>query len=467
MRVSQFQRNMVFVSHANPEENELALWLSLQLANEGYAAWCDLTRLLGGEKFWEDIQEAISTRTAKFLYILSRASNQKRGTLDELDCAISTEKRNSLRDFIITVKADDLPCDEVYIGVRRLNHIDFRAWAKGLAILLDKFENDAVPRTPGFDRDAVCSWWRDQFSADAGVLEQPEQLLSNWFKVENVPSVLYEHKLSAIKLGPVGIEDTVFAYPAVWVSDVSFLTFARADEISASLGENLEISATNEYRYDDVLSGASVEDGPKYISQLFRIAWEDALKKRLPVYAMANKQLCFYFTGDLVKDDYIDFDTIDAQKTWRNIVGFKTLLGGRVRYWHYGITGKPILRPETLFVLKGHVLFSDDRKTLWDSKDATAKARRNQCRTWWNDDWRDRLLATMSHLAAADGTIAIPLAGSASFTLSKFPMLFESPVSYLKLKELKKAEADDYAFEGEDDDLDEDEHTDVPEGDPE
>jgi hypothetical protein len=466
--VNPSERNMVFVSHANPEENELALWLSLQLANEGYAVWCDLTKLLGGEKFWEDIQEAISTRTAKFVYILSRASNHKRGTLDELDCAIGTEKRNQLRDFIVTVKADDLAYDDVYIGVRRLNHIDLKAWAKGLSTLLDKFENDAVPKTPAFNRSAVSSWWRDQFSADAGILEQPEQLLSNWFKVENVPTVLYEHQLSAIRPGPVAIENTVFAYPAAWVSDVSFLTFARADEVCALLGANLEIAATNEYRYDDVLSGESVKEGPKYISQLFRIAWEEALKKRLPVYAMANNQLCFYFTGDLVKDDYIVFATIDGRETWRNIVGFKTLLGGRVRYWHYGITGKPILRPETLFVLKGHVLFSDDRKTLWDSKDATAKARRNQCKNWWNDDWRDRLLATMSHLANDDGSITIPLAGDASFTLSKFPMLFESPVSYLQPKEIKKAEADDYTFEEEDDDLDEDAPADdVPEGDAE
>jgi hypothetical protein len=254
---------------------------------------------------------------------------------------------------------------------------------------------------------------------------------------------------------------------------VSFLSFAPAVEVCASLGANLEIAATNEYRYDDVLAGISVKDGPKYISQLFRIAWEETVKKRLMVYAMANKQLCFYFTGDLVKDDYIDFVTIDGQKTWRNVVGFKTLLGGRVRYWHYGITGKPILRPETLFVLKGHVLFSDDRKTLWDSKDATAKARRNQCKNWWNDDWRDRLLATMSHLAAEDGNITIPLAGDAALTLSKFPMLFESPVSYLQLKEIKTAETDDYTFEEEDDELDEDApgddvpSDDVPPGDPE
>jgi hypothetical protein len=38
MCVNPPERNMVFVSHANPEENELALWLSLQLASEGYAA---------------------------------------------------------------------------------------------------------------------------------------------------------------------------------------------------------------------------------------------------------------------------------------------------------------------------------------------------------------------------------------------------------------------------------------------
>ena len=208
MCVNPHERNMVFVSHANPEENELALWLSLQLANEGYAVWCDLTKLLGGEKFWEDIQEAISTRTAKFVYILSRASNQKRGTLDELDCAIGTEKRHQLRDFIITVKADDLALRRRLHRCPPTQPYRLQAWAKGLSILLDKFEKDAVPKSPGFNRDAVCSWWRDQFSADAGIIEQPEQLRSNWFKVENVPTVLYEHKLAAIKPGPVGIEET-------------------------------------------------------------------------------------------------------------------------------------------------------------------------------------------------------------------------------------------------------------------
>ena len=74
-------RNMIFLSHATPEDNEFARWLALQLANEGYAVWCDLTKLLGGEDFWKDIQEAIRTRSVRFLFVLSRSSNTKDGTL--------------------------------------------------------------------------------------------------------------------------------------------------------------------------------------------------------------------------------------------------------------------------------------------------------------------------------------------------------------------------------------------------
>lgn len=441
---------MVFVSHASPEDNELALWLSLQLANEGYAVWCDLTKLLGGEKFWEDIQEAIRLRTVKFIYILSRASNEKRGTLDELDCAIGTEKRTQARDFIITAKTDDLPFDEVYISVRRLNHIDFTGpWARGLARLLEKLEKDNVPKSATFNPDAVCSWWRDQFSADAGVVERPEKVLSNWFKVENIPSIIYEHTLTPIRPGPVGFDETTFPYPAVWLSDISFVTFARAEAFSRSLGTNLAIT-TKEHAYDDFLAGCVIKGGPKYLSQLLRIAWEEALKKRLPAYEMANKQLCFYFPGDLVKDDSIHFINMDGEKTWRGVVGYKTLLGDRVRHWHYGISGKPIMRPETIFILKAHVLFSDDRKTLWDNKDAAARARRNQCKNWWNDDWRDRMLAAMSHLAGNEEAVTFPLGSDVAFTLPRFPVLFESPVSYDEPKKLEKPDIDDYSFEDED-----------------
>jgi hypothetical protein len=32
---------MLFLSHANPEDNDFTRWLALQLAKDGYGAWCD------------------------------------------------------------------------------------------------------------------------------------------------------------------------------------------------------------------------------------------------------------------------------------------------------------------------------------------------------------------------------------------------------------------------------------------
>lgn len=52
-------RNVVFVSHANPDDNLFARWLSLKLAAMGYSVWSDVTRLLGGEDFWQEIEATI------------------------------------------------------------------------------------------------------------------------------------------------------------------------------------------------------------------------------------------------------------------------------------------------------------------------------------------------------------------------------------------------------------------------
>jgi len=81
------RRNMIFISHANPEDNKFAEWLALRLAREGYPVWCDVTKLLGGEDFWRDIEAAIRERTIKFLFVLSKCSNEKQGTLMEVAVA--------------------------------------------------------------------------------------------------------------------------------------------------------------------------------------------------------------------------------------------------------------------------------------------------------------------------------------------------------------------------------------------
>src|ERR1035438_9475485 len=94
-------RDTLLLSHANPEDNEFTLWLALQLANHGYKVWSDLTKLLGGEVFWDKIEDVIRNGAAKLLYVLSRSSNTKDGPLRELHLAQSVAKKERLADFVI------------------------------------------------------------------------------------------------------------------------------------------------------------------------------------------------------------------------------------------------------------------------------------------------------------------------------------------------------------------------------
>jgi TIR domain-containing protein len=176
------QRNSLLLSHANPEDNEVTLWLALQLANEGYRVWCDLTKLLGGEVFWDNIEEVIKTRAVKVLYVLSRTSNAKDGPLKELHFAQGVAKREKLKDFVIPLQIDDLPHGDVTIEITRINTVQFeRSWGAGLAKLLEKLEEDAVPKDPKFNRTAVNDWWRTQFSAQQGCGRSPKSTCRTGF----------------------------------------------------------------------------------------------------------------------------------------------------------------------------------------------------------------------------------------------------------------------------------------------
>jgi len=192
----EVQRDMLFISHANPEDNEFSQWLSLQLAKYGYPVWCDLTKLLGGEVFWTDIEQALRNKTAKFLYVLSRTSNAKDGPLNELQVAANIQRDNKLRDFVIPLLIDDLPHREIHIQLSRLTAVNFReGWAKGLQNLLRKLQKDGLKQRPDFNPAAVASWWKLQHGAGQAIRNQSEEHLSNWFPLV-MPKIVFLHKVA-------------------------------------------------------------------------------------------------------------------------------------------------------------------------------------------------------------------------------------------------------------------------------
>jgi hypothetical protein len=58
-------------------------------------------------------------------------------------------------------------------------------------------------------------------------------------------------------------------------------------------------------------------------------------------------------------------------------------------------------------------------------------ARRRQCKSWFNPEWRDRLLATLHWLSQGSPTISILVGSEVSFEVSAAPDEFESDISYV------------------------------------
>jgi len=65
-------RHAVFISHGNPQDNDFTIWLGTRLAILGYEVWSDLTRLIGGEETWQNIDQAIRHQAALVILVLAR-----------------------------------------------------------------------------------------------------------------------------------------------------------------------------------------------------------------------------------------------------------------------------------------------------------------------------------------------------------------------------------------------------------
>jgi hypothetical protein len=162
-------------------------------------------------------------------------------------------------------------------------------------------------------------------------------------------------------------------------------------------------------------------------------------------HQLANDKHCFSFPKDLIKDDEIHFKTAAGRSGYRTMVGYKTrtrATGSWKRIWHFAIQPIPSLAPQPMFMIRTHVLFNEEGKPLWTNSTRLLKARRNQCKNWWNDTWRDRLLAALHWLAANDGAIHLEVGADAPILIDAEPIGFDCPVSYIAPKRASASGAD-------------------------
>ena len=139
------------------------------------------------------------------------------------------------------------------------------------------------------------------------------------------------------------------------------------------------------------------------LQALFRNGFERyALSRGLLPYELSGGATYHWFKQDLIEEDKVFFTDAGGKRTWRQMVGFKSLSAKegecRIRNWHFGIQARSHFWPFSGLAVRSHVAFTENG-ALYDSKARQHSARRNQCKSWYNDHWLDCMLAAMSFLA--------------------------------------------------------------------
>jgi hypothetical protein len=478
------RRETIFLSHAT-EDSQFTRWLALQLARSGYHVWCDLTNFLGGEIFWDNIETLIREGCIKFIYVLSRSSNrgQNRGFWKELALADTESKTNGIPEFIIPVAVDDLQSNEynIYLQLRHAEQF-YPGWSEGLDTLLKKLIKHKVPHRKEFTPESVTHWWRKWFRSPAfGVDQKPEACVSSWFPIEHLPPTIFIHHRGD-KDNEESFAEIEWGTPVVPHHD-AIVTFAPASDYISRLEPDHSIGSTEEVSVADILGrtvdNCTIDGGElkRILSWLLRASWDHWIGQQpVGIYALANDKKCAFFLKPQGQDAlYARFSMPDGSESDRALTGYWTRRskdegGPRQKYyWHFGIQAHVRLSPEPTYRISTHVIFSDDGTKAWTSPKRMHISRRRQCKNWYNDTWRDRLLAAMKKLAAEDAdSISIPVSSTENIIVSIRPELFNSPVTFTVIPKSTTADSEkDHADQeiedetGEDlEDLEEDDDSD-------
>lgn len=417
------KRDLIFISHANPEDNDVARWLGARLATQGYEVWSDVTRLLGGELFWDTIEEAIRVRSAKVIVLLSKRGHLKSGLLDEVNIAISTERTEKLNRFVIPVRIDELPFSEVRANLARKNVLDgSKNLADAYHELLKVFDEDSVPKNHSVPDDSIANALFGSSASTSGTnidLNQWDKLIENRIEVFQWPVAL--RKFAGRKRE---FSSNLICHPV----SGGYVTFASWAEIESACGgdfrrEGEAVFSPSDLSTPSALLSASSSEIRRAVTHITKHAWEAfCSKKGLQSFRLASGSNCWYFKTGFRAGNKVKY--VDSSGTERT----KLLVGKshkRGVYWHFALEPRIDL-PGRSIRLVPHVVFSLDGLNPLPQPDKQHSLRRGFCKSWWNARWRDLLIASLSTLN--DGREAIELsAGQEQVVRVSGNMLVHSP----------------------------------------
>ena len=427
------ERRLIFISHANPDDNEFAVWLGTRLTAAGYDVWADVLNLLGGATTWRNIGDTIKEETAAVVVALSHSSYKKNGVLDEIALSVSTGLKLRKNSFVIPIRLDNLPFSDFPEQLIRLNAIDFFPnWADGFGKLLKTFKDTHVPQSACDLGEALADWLKFKLRQSTSTSNIPELLSSNWFPINSLPSHINFSSFNASQKD-VNLAFSKFESPAVPYQQLA-VSFADATTLQTEISpSNIPIKHAYRIPLAQFLKGqaanvpqASRQSAQNIVTCLFRKAWERFARSQGLLLCEFVLGSAYFVPLDLIEKNIAIFQDKKGKKRQRRLVGRSNTRGV---YWHFAVSGKVSISDPRHLALRPHVVFTQDGKTPIDDKFRAARLRRSFCKNWWNDRWRDMLCAFAVVLSNGKEQFSLALGGEALATIAASPMGFDAPMS--------------------------------------
>jgi len=453
-------RDVIFLSYGMPEETAFAVWLGTQLANNGYRVWSEATRLIGGEQFWNDIEDVFASSVGRTIVVVSKSTKTRDGVRNEIERAIATSKSIGVDPgrFIIPVALEDVPRTELPIEIARHNAIPFwESWADGLAKLLKALQQVKFPQTAL--SDAVGHWVRNWYEGKHGVVHRPEILMNNALPIASLPSAV---RFFRLETEASRFDDVFASLPFPRFRFYRLIgTFADLDEIQSALPPGISAVFRAELSLEDFLAGrgdpqVGRREAKNHLSNMLRQAWDRYCAAiGMSKLELSSGHACWFFRTGSIDSSRVKFlDPGRAKARSKALYGVKTRkndAGVRVPvlHWHFAPHAFFSLGNESQLILEPHVAFTADGKALVGDAAKCHRIRRSFCRSWFNEQWRTLHLAYVMAVTRDQTGLIIPLSADQSVSISIEPTLFASTATFVAPP--KKGAMEDEVVSDEDD----------------
>lgn len=447
------ERRILFISHANPEDNPAASWFATQLTLLGYEVWCDLKSTRGGESdFWLKVQNAIENDAVKFIYLLSNTScdlEKKKGIYKELQTADNLKRNN----FIIPVVIEKLTRSKPIL-ISTSIYIDGENWSAGLHGLVERLNEDGVVKRADIDFEKISSWWPAASVEKIIRSDTDDDLVTNVLGIKAIPENIHFLKVLSERNLLTGFErlrSALPSHPAFYAHGDYAITFANQFDL-AQLTPGLEFETAYVANTRDFLDSGHKETGmPADIARnittyLVGQAWDRFMQsKNLSTKTTGRSRRSIWYPRDgLVPNNKASVAEAGKRKVSIQLVGTVKHFTKTYR-WHFGVYPTVDLRVHQGIILSPKAVISLPHRRsandLGSALDETKSApflvddkKVLKALNWWNKAWRQKLLALASWLSDGRPEIVIPV-GYQQIVVSSEPQNHTATKSFVEMSD--------------------------------